>query len=633
MKNKKLLNTFSSTFLSASIVAASLVGGSHLAEASTTTASSTKFNMSYLFFGDYSSEVTATKGSLNAVSPDYLELTSDGNLKVTSKYSKAFVDEMHKEGLKVTPYLSNNWNRTTARAGLLNRQTLAQEIADQINSLNLDGVDIDIENLTEADEANFTDFIKILKSKLPDKDVSIAVAANPYGSTAGFQGMYDYKSLSENSDYLMIMAYDESWDGDQTPGPVAGLPWVEQSVQYAINQGVSPDKVVLGIPFYGRLWKIDGPTTNGSNVYGTAVSQKNVDNLVKKYNGTVVYDAAQHSEKATFTIGPTDPTSVAGGITLTAGNYVLWYDDQKTITEKIGLVNKYNLKGTGSWSLNQEDPSTWDYFRNVLDGNSSVIPEQTTEQTPTSNSNQTIYKVVSGDYLSTIAKKYSVTVQAIKEANGLSSDLILVGQSLIIPVKTTPTVPTPTVPTPTVSKSLPTVSKPSPSKPVTKGVASTSKPVTKTISVTKTSSYKVARGDSLSKIAKKYHTSVTQIKKDNRLRTDTIRIGQVLKVKTTTTQKVTVTPSQSAQKAVPLKVTAQSVKESPAKPVTKSVTPTSKHVTKMMTVTKTSSYKVVRGDCLSKIAKKYHSSVAAIKKVNRLKSDAIRIGQVLTIKK
>ena len=50
------------------------------------------------------------------------------------------------------------------------------------------------------------------------------------------------KSLEK---YLFLMAYDESWDGDTTPGPVASFPWVEKSIQVLLAEGVSPQKIML----------------------------------------------------------------------------------------------------------------------------------------------------------------------------------------------------------------------------------------------------------------------------------------------------------------------------------------------------------------------------------------------------
>lgn len=123
----------------------------------------------------------------------------------------------------------------------------------------------------------YTDLVKIIREKLSsDKEVSVAVAANPTGTTQGWTGLYDYKALAAVSDYLMVMAYDESYPGDPTPGPVASLPFVEKSIQYAISQA-SADKIVLGIPFYGRYWN-QNTADNGAGVSAQTLSK-----LTQKY--------------------------------------------------------------------------------------------------------------------------------------------------------------------------------------------------------------------------------------------------------------------------------------------------------------------------------------------------------------
>ncbi|MCC5804316.1 LysM peptidoglycan-binding domain-containing protein [Rossellomorea vietnamensis] len=108
----------------------------------------------------------------------------------------------------------------------------------------------------------------------------------------------------------------------------------------------------------------------------------------------------------------------------------------------------------------------------------------------------------------------------------------------------------------------------------------------------KTTNYKVKTGDTLSAIAKKYKTSVSNLKKINHLNSDRIYVGQVLKV--------------SGSAAAPAK--------------NESTAPS-----------KTTTYKVKKGDNLSLIAKKYHTTVSSLKKLNNLKSDMIYVGQVLKV--
>jgi spore germination protein YaaH len=350
------MNKWGTLFLSAA-VCLSIAASGHQAEAG-------RFNMSYLYFGSpntYVSQVDATKGSLTDVTPNYFELDGNGNLALTSQYSDSFVDAMHQRQVKVVPFLSNHWDKQIGMAALANRENLAQQIADKIQEYQLDGINIDIEGLNEASRDSFTSFIELLRQKVPQgKEVSVAVAANPTGDTKGWAASYDYASLAKQVDYLMIMTYDESYEGS-AEGPVASISFVEKSIQYALNIGVPSDKVVLGIPFYGRLWSADG------SIKGLGVSQRMIAPLLTKYHGTTAYDTDKQAAKATFQI-PTGSTEVVSYTTLPAGTYTIWFENEQSLREKFKLVSKYNLKGTGSWSLNQEDPTIWDWYMTALNG-------------------------------------------------------------------------------------------------------------------------------------------------------------------------------------------------------------------------------------------------------------------------
>ncbi|MBM6619069.1 glycosyl hydrolase family 18 protein [Bacillus suaedaesalsae] len=323
------------------------------------------FNMTYLYYGStntFISNVEKAKGNLNTVSPSYFDLNSNGSLQLTYQVDSKFINDMHAKGIKVVPFISNHWDRELGRTALNNREQLAQQIADAIIIHNLDGVNVDIENVTDVDRQQYTDFVRLLRSKIPkDRTISVAVSANPNGWTKGWHGSYDYKMLANYSDYLVIMAYDESYSGGPE-GPVASLPWVEKSVQYALNQGVPDNKIVLGIPFFGRYW-IEGKSYGG---YG--ISQVQVKKMLDTYGGKVIFDEKYKSPKATITIDSTDSTMVVGGRTLGPGTYHVWYENNDSIQAKVDLIHKYNLKGTGSWSLGQEDTAVWNEYGIWLSG-------------------------------------------------------------------------------------------------------------------------------------------------------------------------------------------------------------------------------------------------------------------------
>ena len=340
-----------------------------------TSYSSSRFNMTYLHYGSsksYIKFINNTRNSLDSVSPNYLNINSDGNLE-TNNIDKDFISKVHASGIKVMPFLSNHWNREAGELALTKKEELVKQIVTLVEDNNFDGINIDIENLNGESKEAFTNFIELLRKNLnSNKQISVAVAANPYGTDKGWQGMYDYKALANYCDYLMIMTYDESYSGSD-PGPVASIPFVEKSIKFALNTGVPSNKIVLGIPFYGRIWNTNDleNTEKENRIVGKGISSNNINSLLSFYNATTTYDSVSKTMKATFVVDIDDEKKnlYSWGVPVTEGNYEIWFDNDYTIKEKLKLVEKYNLKGTGSWSLGQENKDIWKCYKSWLNGN------------------------------------------------------------------------------------------------------------------------------------------------------------------------------------------------------------------------------------------------------------------------
>ncbi|MFP5108575.1 LysM peptidoglycan-binding domain-containing protein [Neobacillus sp. C211] len=179
--------------------------------------------------------------------------------------------------------------------------------------------------------------------------------------------------------------------------------------------------------------------------------------------------------------------------------------------------------------------------------------------------------------------------------------------------------------------------------------------------------YKVQKGDSLSKIAQKYHTSVKDIKSANGLKSDFISVNQMLKITVASKQAQASQPAtytvvkgdalikianrfhvtvgelklwnkldttiihigQRLTVAAP-KQTATTVKPA-TNPTTQTVKPKTVAAKPQTTTTATSVYTVKRGDYLGKIAGNHKTTVSNLKSLNSLKSDMIYVGQKIKV--
>lgn len=197
-------------------------------------------------------------------------------------------------------------------------------------------------------------------------------------------------------------------------------------------------------------------------------------------------------------------------------------------------------KGDSLWSIASKNNTTVDNIKklnNLSSNNLSVgqVLKLSYDAKKEDIKESNIYTVKKGDSLWLIANKYGTTVDELKNANNLKSNTLSIGQTLIIPEK---------------------------------------KENTNKIS------YVVKKGDSLWLIANKYDTTVEKIKSTNDLKSNTLSIGQVL-----------VIPSSS------------------------------EFIT----------YTVKKGDSLWLIANKYNTTVDNIKKLNNLSSNNLQINQKLIL--
>ena len=290
---------------------------------------------------------------INVVSPAffYLEKLGKGNLlENVDSSGKNYISWAHSNGYKVWPIVSNNSMQETT-SEIINdyflRRKLINQIIEYIEKYDLDGINIDFENIKEEDKEMFSRFIIELTPRIKqlDKVVSVDVTA-PDGSP-DWSLCFDRNTLGKVADYIIFMAYDQNGATSPKEGTTAGYDWVKLNVSKFLGQEeVSKDKLILAIPFYTRLWKEkDGKVTS------SVILMKNIDSIIpddakKEWDESLKQYFVQYEEDGAI--------------------YKIWIEDENSIKEKISLIKENDLQGAGFWAKDFEDESIWKIIKDSL---------------------------------------------------------------------------------------------------------------------------------------------------------------------------------------------------------------------------------------------------------------------------
>jgi len=257
------------------------------------------------------------------------------------------IDYAHQKGVKVTLTVTNFGaaRNTELLSDTVKQRFLLTTIVQQLKARNGDGVNFDFETVPAAQKANMVDFcrraVRIIKKELPAAEISLATPAVDWSSA------WDYPSLAGICDYLIVMGYNYYWSGSSTAGPVAPLTGETQNVMRSIDTylsaGVPPEKLLLGVPWYGYDWPVVSNERKAATT-GTGTSR--------------IYRAAEalaelHGREFDQATGVPRVSYMAG-----ADWRQLWYDDSLSLSMKYGLVKTKGLAGVGIWALSYEDSGT-----------------------------------------------------------------------------------------------------------------------------------------------------------------------------------------------------------------------------------------------------------------------------------
>lgn len=285
----------------------------------------------------YLADSIANISGVNVISPTWFYIQDTAG-NIGNIASADYVSLAHEKGLKVWGLIDNftaDVSTTETLSQLASRQNIIQQLVQTALSVGLDGINVDFESLSEDAGPHFLEFLRELSIECHKNNLVVSVD-NPVPED--FTSHYDRKEQGLVVDYVIIMGYDEHYVGSDA-GSVASLPWVEQGVQDTIAE-VTPERTILAIAFYTRLWK-----TTGGAVTSEAIGMDEAQNVLSTNGVEVAWDGSVGQNYATF---EQDNST-----------YQIWLEDAQSIAEKVKLIQKYNLAGVAQWKLGFENSSIW----------------------------------------------------------------------------------------------------------------------------------------------------------------------------------------------------------------------------------------------------------------------------------
>jgi spore germination protein YaaH len=299
-------------------------------------------------------QIAAMPG-LNVISPTWFHLM-DGEGNIKNQADAAYVKWAQTNNLQVWALFDNSFDpkiTTEAIATYDKRLKMIKQLLSFAQMYQLQGINIDFENVNLKDKANLTQFVREMTPMLHEQGLVVSIDVTVKSTSENWSMFYDRQALIETVDYMMVMAYDEYWASSPTAGSVSSLPWVEKSiVQIMKEDKVPPSKLILGIPYYTRIWTEqtkDGKPT----VTSRAVFMDTANTIIKDKNLTPVFLPEVGQNYVEYKDG--DSLNK------------IWLEDEISMKSRIELVKKYDLAGVGSWRRGYEMPAIWDLIKKTME--------------------------------------------------------------------------------------------------------------------------------------------------------------------------------------------------------------------------------------------------------------------------
>ncbi|MFD1737054.1 glycosyl hydrolase family 18 protein [Bacillus salitolerans] len=285
---------------------------------------------------------------VNVVSPTWFEVNNETG-DITNLGSMEYMKWAKEKNLQVWGLFSNAFDPGLTHKVLKDyetRQKMIRQLLVYSETYNLDGINIDFENVNLEDGKLLTQFVREMTPYLHEAGLIVSLDITFISSSENWSMFYERAKLADIVDYIMVMAYDEHWATSPEAGSVASFPWVEKNLQKLLEV-VPNDRLILGLPTYTRIWKEQD--TEGGNIEVSSkaysmdyvkqwITEHDVNPIFDEVSGQMYGEYRDEKEKAT---------------------YKVWIEDEDSLARRAQFVHQYHLAGIATWSRFFASDEAW----------------------------------------------------------------------------------------------------------------------------------------------------------------------------------------------------------------------------------------------------------------------------------
>ena len=307
-------------------------------------------------------ETIADTKKLTTISPTWF-MAKDTKGNLTSLASTQYVNYAHQLNIEVWAMVKDFDGGIDSReetyellSHTTSRENLTNQIVAEALRYDLDGINVDFENISKECGEHYLQFLRELSLKCRQNGIVLSVD-NPVPSQYSTQ--YDLEEQGKIVDYVIIMGYDEHHKGSLESGPVASYDFVKNGSEDALKE-VPAKKLINAVPFYTRLWKEVLKTEEELEAQeGTDAAEYPYTVTSEAYGMSKIYVAIDNAG-AEISVDEATGQNYAEWEEADGAIYKVWLEDKDALEAKLQLMKEKDLAGVAAWRLGFESSDVWE---------------------------------------------------------------------------------------------------------------------------------------------------------------------------------------------------------------------------------------------------------------------------------